>query len=368
MTRPRIPLMPPTLPDFEEIGPMWRRVLESGTLTLGPMTLELEAEAARRLGVGHVVALSSCTSGLLLVVRALGIRGPIVMPSFTWASTGLAAVWNGLDPRFVDIDPATWTLSPEAAERASEGAGAILAVNIFGAYPDMDALRQIARDRGIPFISDSAQGLGATHEGRGGGSLADVEIFSMSPTKLVTAAEGGLVATDDERLAFAVRRMRDYGKTEDGKDIAYHGLSARLSEFHAALALCGLRRIDDLLASRRARYAQYVERLAGAPDIATQDIPAEESSANYFVVRVKGTGRREKLAAALAEKGIASKPYFSPPLHRQTAFAEYAPARPLPETDAASSEGLALPLWTHMPPQIVDEVADAVIENMDRDL
>ncbi len=368
MNEKKVPLMRPTLAPWEEVAEDFRKVYESGSLTLGENTRRLEEEAAKRFDVSHVIALSSCTSGLILAMQAMKLSGEIIMPAFTWASTGLAAVWNNLRPVFADCVPGTYTLDPFSVKKLiTPETSAVIGVNVFGLFPDMDALRAVCDEAGIRFLCDSAQGAGATYKGKPGGGLADVEVFSMSPTKVLTAMEGGLVTTNDDELADAVRRMRDYGKSSGGRDIVLLGLSARMSEFHAVTGLSNLARLDDLLAARRAIFGRYYKGLAGVAGLEFQTIPENyTTSGNYLVIFLDlKQYDREALIERLSGRGIPTKRYFDPPLHRQQALQEYAGGA-LPVTEKASNRALALPIYTHMDLADVDYVCGVVREELAR--
>ncbi|MCC6159955.1 MAG: DegT/DnrJ/EryC1/StrS family aminotransferase [Deltaproteobacteria bacterium] len=357
----KIPLMKPTLAPWDSVADRFRAVYESGTLTLGDHTRAFEHAVAAALNVRHVVAVSSCTSGMMLLFRALELRGQVVMPSFTWASTGHAALWNNLEPIFADCTPGTYTLDPSrVAELAGKKTAAVMAVNVFGLYPEMDELRAVCAARDLPFLCDSAQGIGATYRGRVGGALADAEVFSLSPTKVVTAAEGGLVTTNDPVLAERIRRMRDYGKSPDARDIEILGLSARMSEFHAVVGLACIEMLDELLRGRDAIFARYREELGGIDGLTFQTIPEHcTTSGNYFIVFVDPDVRDiARLQDRLTARGVASKRYFHPPLHQQVAYRHLPPPpRPLPVTEWASRAGLALPIYTHMEIDLVSRIA-----------
>ncbi len=361
MTGTKIPLMKPTLAPWDAVAERFRAVYESGTLTLGDYTRAFEDAAARALDVKNVVAVSSCTSGMMLLFRALELRGQVVMPSFTWASTGHAALWNNLEPIFADCSPGTYTLDPaRVAELIGERTAAVMAVNVFGLYPEMDELRALCAARDLAFLCDSAQGIGAMYRGRVGGALADAEVFSLSPTKVVTAAEGGLVTTNDPVLAERIRRMRDYGKSPDARDIEILGLSARMSEFHAVVGLACIEMLDELLKGRDAIFARYRAELSGLDGLTFQTIPVHSTtSGNYFIVFVDPEARDiARLQERLTARGVASKRYFHPPLHLQVAYHHLPPPpRPLPVTEWASRAGLALPIYTHMDLDLVSRIA-----------
>jgi dTDP-4-amino-4,6-dideoxygalactose transaminase len=217
----------------------------------------------------------------------------------------------------------------------------------------MDRLQELSAKYGIPLLSDSAQGLGSTFRGKSAGGFGLCEVFSLSPTKVVTAIEGGLVTTNDRLLAEKLRSMRDYGKGPDGEDMAFNGLSARMSELHGAVGLMGLRDADRLIKARLRLIGRYRSRLAELPGCRVQEFPDDRtSSGNYFTL-VIGNGAkltRDAVYENLKSRNIQAKRYFHPPVHAQTAFRDR-PHRIIGElahTWSASSESLALPLYSHL--------------------
>lgn len=355
-----IPLVRPALVPWEQVEPLFAQIWKSGRLSCGEFTRRFEQATCEVTGARFAVAVSSCTSGLMLLLRALNITGEVVLPSFTWASTGHALVWNQITPVFADCLPDTFTLDPQdVRRRLTARTQAIFASNVFGVHPDMDALADVSEQAGVPLLCDSAQAIGARYNGRRAGSTAFAEVFSLSPTKVVTAVEGGLICTDDEKLADRLVSMRDYGKSSDGLDIESFGLSARLSELHAVVGAANLEHYRELINNRRRLAERYVDRLKNVEGVRFQAIPdGYESSYNYFVIQVD---KRNELQEWLAEKGIESKRYFYPPLHRQSSYAKLAlPEANLPVTEHAAATCLALPFYSDLPEKDVDLVAKAV--------
>jgi dTDP-4-amino-4,6-dideoxygalactose transaminase len=278
----------------------------------------------------------------------------VVVPSFTFAATVQAVLWNGLTPVFVDCLPGTMTLDPREVEKAvSPRTAAIMPVTIYGLPPDMEELEHLSRRLSLPLICDSAQGLGSTYQGRPAGGFGLCEVFSLSPTKVVTAIEGGVVTTNDQRLAEKIRAMRDYGKGPDGEDMIFNGLSARMSELHASVGLLSLQNADSLVKARLNLINAYREQTGSFPGCRVQDFPKDRtSSGNYFTLFVGKGARtdRDGVYRGLKDRHIQSKRYFHPPVHVQTAFKNrsHRVVGDLRHTWAASLESLALPLYSHM--------------------
>ena len=365
----RIPIIRPTLVEYGEVEKAFREIWDSGLITVGKYTEKFEEEVRQTTGVAHAVAVSSCTAGLMLAVKALGLRGEVIVPSFTFTATVHALVWNGIKPVFCDILPDTLDMDPVKAKALiTENTSALMPVYTFGLPPDIEALQRLADGANLRLLFDSAQGLGASYKGRQAGGFGDVEVFSLSPTKVVSAIEGGLVTTNNDEIARQVRSMRDYGKSRDGEDIDFVGLSARISEFHSTVGLKNLGRIRRLIAARRALIALYRRELADLPGIRFQAVPEDrESTGNYMVILVEEEGAgisRDGLYRALKQKGIETKRYYFPPVHLQQAYRNHrhAYAGQLPVTEKTANEALALPLFSHMEDSTVRQVCRIIRE------
>ncbi len=368
-----ITIIQPTLHDLEAVIAEFRQTWESGQVTTGTFTRRFESAVEEKLGVPHAVMVQSCTAGMMLVLRAFDLKGEVILPAFTWTSTAHAVVWNGLTPVFADISPGDYTLDPESVKNlVTPRTVAVMPVNVFGLPPDYDAFAQLGRDCQFRLVYDSAQGLGSRYLSKNGGwhysgVFGDAEIFSMSPTKVVSAIEGGLITTHNFELASQLRQMRDYGKTADGENIAWLGLSARVPEINAIVARHNFYHMDRMVARRRELRAAYLEGLSPLLGIHFQEIPeSRESSCNYFTIFL---GRKSKVSRneaymLLKERGIQAKKYFHPALHLQDVHlrAGHRYQGKLPVTEKAAAQGLALPFYSHMTLDIVNRVIEALNE------
>jgi dTDP-4-amino-4,6-dideoxygalactose transaminase len=311
------------------------------------------------------VAVSSCTAGLMLVLRASGLSGDVVLPSFTFSASAHAVVWNGLRPAFADIRPDDLLLDPAAVARsAGVRTSAILATHTYGTPCDTEALGRLARDNGIRLFFDAAHAFGSRHGGRMVGGFGDAEVFSLSPTKVLIAGEGGIIATNDDSLAERCRVGRDYGNPGD-YDTRFVGLNARMSELHAATALASFADLEERIGRRNQlaeRYRKVLDQLPGItfPAVAEGD----RSTYKDFTILIDPEEfgmDATAVAAALAAEGIQTRRYYAPPVHRQRAYRWVGPANgALPQTDWAAARVLTLPLWTGMDDEQVDGVGVAM--------
>ncbi|HXZ11718.1 MAG TPA: DegT/DnrJ/EryC1/StrS aminotransferase family protein [Candidatus Sulfotelmatobacter sp.] len=365
-------------------------VLRSGQLSLGPRLAEFEREFAAYAGTRFAVATNSGTSALHLCVRALGIGAAdeVLTTSFSFVASSNCLLYERALPSFVDIDPGTFNLDPVALRetiardctwervrrrlvnrRTGRIVRAILPVHVFGMPCEMAPIIEVAREFHLRVIEDACEALGAEHCGRHVGTFGDAAAFAFYPNKQMTTAEGGMVATNDARVAALCRSMRNQGRDEDGGWIRHVrlGYNYRLSDLHCALGLAQLERIEELLAAR-ARVAQwYATALATLPHVALPpDSGGLRRSWFAYVIQLAG-GRteldRDHLMAGLRDRGIASQAYFQP-IHRQPYFRETVPGPlpALPETEAAAERCLALPFFSSMTQDQVMEVGGALRE------
>jgi len=352
------------LPHFNDLEAELRGILSSGMVTKGRHLWEFEEAVGSHLGVRHAVAVSSCTVGLMLVYKALGLTGDVVVPSFTFMATVSALVWAGARPVFADVDPETTNLDPVAAEAAiTEQTCAIVAVHNFGNPAAIDELDRLAKRRGIPLVFDAAHGFGARYQGVPVGKQGKAHVYSLSPTKLLIAGEGGIVATDDDALAGQIRIGREYGNS-GSYDSAFAGLNGRLAEFNALL---GLRSLDQLEAAAQRRNevaALYQRELGEVPGIGFQAVRAGDrcSYKDFSVVVDEGVLgiSRDTVADALAAENIDTRKYYDPPVHRQMPYKHFPSADSLAATEHLSRNSLSLPLWSDMDDTTALRICEAV--------
>jgi dTDP-4-amino-4,6-dideoxygalactose transaminase len=317
---------------------------------------------AKHLQVKHAIAVSSCTVGLMLVYQALGLEGDAIVPSFTFMATVSGLRWCGVRPVFADIDPDSLNLDPEAVERLiTAKTSAIVAVHNFGNPAEMDRLETIADRHGVPLILDAAHGFGSLYNNQPLGAQGAAQVFSMSPTKLLVAGEGGVVSTNDDLIAQRVRTAREYGNPGN-YDSTCVGLNARLPEFNALLGQYSLRSLETSAHRRNEIAAQYRKNLAHLPGLSFQRISSgNRSSYTMFSIAIDAVAfgiTRNELALTLAEQNIETRCYYDPPVHRQSAYRQFAsPLTDLTNTDFLSASVLCLPLWSTMEDSVVSDVS-----------
>ena len=286
---------------------------------------------------------------------------PVLLPSFTFSASAHAVAWNRLVPRFVDCDERTFHLDPHDAESQLNDAGAIMPTHLFGAPCDAERFEAIARRAGRALVFDAAHGFGAIRQGRAVGGFGDAEVFSLSPTKLLTSGEGGLVATPHDDVARSLRHGRDYGNCRDD-NTEFIGLNARMSELHAALALEVLSDVDTSLARRRQlgrRYYRHVDEIPGLRSQAIEEGDEVTYKAISIVIEPEYGIERDLLVHAFRAEGIDTRCYFWPPVHQQRPYASLG-GPPLPVTTDLARRVVTLPIWPSMNDTDVDTIAEVL--------
>lgn len=355
----------PTLPKIRGILKQYMPAYDRGLITNGALVSRLEEAVAERLNARHCVAVSSCTSGLCLVVRAMGLQGDVIVPAMTFFATAHALLWNGLQPVLADCRPDSWNIDPADVERRiTPRTSAILAVHLYGNPCAVEELTNVAARHGLRLIFDAAHAFGSEHRGRPIGQFGDAEVFSLSPTKILVAGEGGLVTTNDATLARLLRTGRNYGDSGT-YDCELLGLNGRMSEFHAAMALSGLELVE-MKVRRYNRIARlYRERLSGIEGISFPEVRTDDlSTYKDYCIHVDASAfgcTRDELVAGLKAENVEARRYFYPPLNRQALYRKFArEGPPLIHTDRLSDGVLSLPIYHSLGDQTVNTVADAI--------
>lgn len=344
-----IPILRPTLPDLKELLPGLKKSFRLGQITNASNVRKFEEMAADYLGVRYCVAVSSCTTGLILTHKCIGLKGEVIVPSFTFHATVHSLIWNNLTPVFVDCREDTFNIDEDKIEALiNKNTSAILAVYMYGNPPAVRKLECIAARHNLKLIFDSAQSFGSEFKGIKAGRFGDVEVFSLSPTKLLIAGEGGLVSTNDKELTDKIKVARNYGDSGD-YDCAFNGFNARMGEFNAILAMKGLKIADKKLKRRNEVARLYTDFFKNYKGVTFQKIEGGNvcNFKDYsIVIDPELTGiNRDLLAIALKKENIDTRKYFYPPVHVQKVFRAYN-GKGLAVTEKISSRVLSLPIYS----------------------
>lgn len=325
----------------------------------GPYSLELERRIADYVGVKHCIAMCNATVALEIAIRALGMRGEVIIPSFTFVATAHALQWQEITPVFCDIDPETYNLDPRRVEQlVTPQTTGIIGVHVFGRPCDTEALSEIAKRRNLALLFDAAHAFGCSYGGRLIGSFGDAEVFSFHATKFLNTLEGGAVVTNDDALATRIRLMKNFGFTYyDRTD--YIGINGKMNEVSAATGLTNLESIDEFISINQRNYQLYREELAGVRgiDLIVYD-DAEKSNYQYVVLEIneREVGlTRDQLVEVLQAENILARRYFYPGCHSLEPYKSLFPDAGvlLPETERLTRRVLCLPTGTAIG---VDEV------------
>ena len=361
----RLPIASPTLPSFDALLPRMRAIWESGDLTNGKTVAEFESLVAAKMPGREIVAVSSCTSGLMLALRTLDVQGEVLLPSFTFTASAHAVVWAGCTPVWVECDADTHNIDIEDLQRKiTPRTGAILAVYVSGNPPALDALETIARKHGVRLILDAAHAMGTTYQGRPAGTFGDAEVFSLSPTKTITTCEGGIVSLREPEIGRLVRIGRNYANPGN-YDCQFIGLNARMSELHALVGVESFKMLDANVRERQRLVKLYRDKLKGVRGVHFQEVLSGNTSSqkdlSLRIVAKEFGATRDEVRAELTKAGVETRTYFAPPVHLQTAYKPWrTQTGPLPVTEQLATEVLNPPLWVGLTTADVERVAGII--------
>jgi dTDP-4-amino-4,6-dideoxygalactose transaminase len=340
------------------------QVFDRQSFILGPEVEAFERETAAYCRVKHAIGCGSGSDALLLALMALGVGAgdEVITVAFTFFATASAVTRLGARPVFVDIAPDDFNINPDLIERAiTPRAKAIMPVHLFGQCAEMDAIREIAERHNLAVVEDAAQAIGAEYHERRAGAMSAIGCFSFFPSKnLGGAGEGGLMTTNDDRLAEQLRLLRVHGMQPK----YYHrivGVNSRLDALQAAVLRVKLKYLDQWSDARR-RNAERYERLfaeAGVEEVVTPTIrPNRRHIFNQYTIRCS---RRDELMDFLKREGVGCEIYYPVPLHQQECFAYLGyKAGDLPVTEQAARECLSLPIY----PELTVEMQRYVVEKI----
>ncbi len=305
------------------------RILDSQWLTNnGPMVQEFERRIAERVGVKHCVAMCNATIALEIAIRALGLTGEVIVPSWTFVATAHALYWQGITPVFADIDPATHNLDPDAVCRMiTPRTSGIIGVHLWGRAAPIDELQAIADEHGLKLMFDAAHAFGSSYKGQSIGRFGACEVFSFHATKAFNTMEGGAIITDDDALAEAMRLMRNFGFK--GYDNVIHpGTNGKMIEMCAAMGLANLGGFEGTIEANRRNHAAYRQALAGIPGVGVLDYDATERNSHHYIVLEIGDecrASRDEIIVALQAENILARKYFWPGCHGMQPYRDLFP-------------------------------------------
>ena len=332
----------------------------------GPYMQELEKKLAVFLNVKHCIAICNATIALEITARALGLRGEVILPSFTFIASAHALQWQEITPVFCDVDPITHNIDPAKIENLiTPRTTGILGVHVWGRACDVETLSALAKKHQLKLMFDAAHALGASCQGQMIGGFGDAEVFSFHATKFFNSFEGGAVTTNNDELAQKIRSMRNFGFAglDYVKDV---GTNGKMSEISAAMGLTSLESLDEFIEINQRNYQGYSKGLDGIPGVRLIKYDQQEkNNYQYVVIEIdeKAAGiDRDLLVKILNAENILSRRYFYPGCHQMEPYRSYFPnaGLVLPETEKLTLKVLQLPTGTAVGEMEINNVCELI--------
>jgi dTDP-4-amino-4,6-dideoxygalactose transaminase len=326
----------------------------------GPLVQEFEARIQELVGVKHCVAMCNATIALEIAIRALDLRGEVIVPAYTFIATAHALQWQEITPVFADMDPATHNMAPGMIERLiTPRTTGIIGVHLWGRPCDTEAIESIAQNHRLKVMYDAAHAFGCQHGQRMVGNFGSCEVFSFHATKFINSFEGGAAVTNDDALAAKMRLMRNFGFA--GYDrVIYPGTNGKMTEICAAMGLTSLEAMEEIVKANRRNYEAYRVGLKGLPGVLLKEYgSSERRNYQYIVVEVNETKAkvsRDELVAVLQAENVLARKYFWPGCHRMEPYRSHYPQAGLllAETERVAARVIVLPTGTAVSP---DDIA-----------
>lgn len=332
----------------------------------GPFVREFERRIADAIKVKHCIAMCNATVALEIAIRAAGLTGEVIVPSFTFVATAHALQWQEITPVFCDVDPDTHNIDPDQVEAMiTPRTTGIIGVHLWGRACGVEALTTIAQEHRLKLLFDAAHAFGCSYQGRMIGGFGDAEVFSFHATKFFNTLEGGAVTTNDDELAAKMRLMKNFGFA--GYDnVIYVGTNGKMNEVSAAMGLTGLESLDQFIATNYRNYKQYQHELANVPGVqlVTYD---ETEKCNYQYVILEIDERmtqvsRDQLVRILHAENVLARRYFFPGCHRMEPYRSFFPHAGLllRETERLVERVISLPTGTAVGPAEISKICQII--------
>lgn len=331
----------------------------------GPLVQELERRICEYIGVRNCVAMCNGTIALEIATRALGLKGEVIVPSYTFVATAHALQWQEITPIFADIDPVTQNLDPAAVERMiTPKTTGIIGVHLWGRPAPIDALQSLADKHDLRLMFDASHGFGCTSGGKRLGGFGECEVFSFHATKFFNTFEGGAVVTNDDELAEKMRLMRNFGFAAFDK-VIYPGTNGKMTEVAAAMGLVNFDALDQFIERNRANYLCYRDGLRDVPHLSVIDYDEHEQNNYQYVVLQLGADfpiSRDRLIEVLHVERVLARRYFWPGVHNMEPYRAHYPhaSLVLPNTELVTRGVVVLPTGTTIGNNHVNGICDVI--------
>ncbi len=336
------------------------------------MVQEFEEKLRELLGVKHALAMCNATAALQIASMALDLKGEVIMPSYTFIATAHALHWQGIKPVFADMDPATHNIDPARIEALiTPRTTGIVGVHVWGRACETAAIEAIAAKHKLKVMYDASHGFGCSVSGRMLGNFGTCEVFSFHATKFINALEGGIVATNDDELAYRIRMMTNFGFT--GYDrVEYLGINGKMNEISAAMGLTNLEAMSEIVDVNRRNYLAYCEELRSLPGVSViRYDPTQENNFQYVVIEVDPdlcARNRDEIVEALHAENVIARKYFWPGCHRMEPYRTTQPEawKHLPETERVAARVIVLPTGQTVDEETVARVCEIIKEAVEK--
>jgi dTDP-4-amino-4,6-dideoxygalactose transaminase len=332
----------------------------------GPLVAEFERRIARYVGVKHCIATCNATVAMEIAIRALGLRGEVIVPSFTFIATAHALQWQQVRPVFCDIESSSPLIDPAHIEELiTPRTTGIVGVHLWGHICNVASIMEIAARHDLKVLFDAAHAFGCTYRGEKVGRFGDVEVFSFHATKFINSAEGGAVVTNNGELAHKIRLMKNFGFS-DYDEVSHVGTNGKMPEVSAAIGLTNLESIDDVLAVNCRNYRKYREELIGFEGVELMTYDEDETcNYQYIVIEIdkeKTKITRDRLMKVLHAENVLVRRYFYPGCHRMEPYKTDFPdaGDKLPNTEKLTERVLTLPTGTAVSAADIEKICGLI--------
>ncbi len=355
----------PNIGNREKFAERMTDILDRRWLTnSGKYVKELEQRIAEFVGVKHCIAMCNATVALEIAIRALGLTGEVIVPSFTFIATAHALQWQQIVPVFCDIDLTTHNLDYRRVEELiTPQTSGIIGVHVWGRACNIEALREIAQRNSLRVLFDAAHAFACSHKGEMIGGFGDAEVFSFHATKFFNTFEGGAVTTNNDELATKIRLMKNFGFS--GYDqVTYLGTNGKMSECSAAMGLTSLESLEDFIATNRRNYEVYQKGLAGVAEIRLMSFDEDEKcNYQYIVLEIdedRAGIKRDELVKILHAENVIARRYFYPGCHKMEPYRSACPdaGQRLPLTERLVERVICLPTGTAVAPSQISDICE----------
>lgn len=353
----------PLLPPLKEYEKKLEEIWANQWLTnYGPLEHEFQSHLKNLFNARHVELFSNGHTSLDLALRALNLEGEVITTPFTFASTTQAIMENNLKPVYADVDEEYYNIKPENIESLiSEDTCAIVPVHVFGNPCEVEKIESIAKEYGLKVIYDAAHAFGVKIDGKSIVNYGDLSMLSFHATKVFNTIEGGALVFDDDELSYKLRALKNFGITPDKEEVQFMGKNGKMNEFEAAMGLCNLNNLDNVIHERSLIYNHYLECLEDLEDAGDLKVIRPQKNVDYnyayFTIKLNGVEERDYLMDKLAEYNVFAKKYFYPPCNE---FPAYDFERNTPIAKDVSDSILSLPMYYGLGLDAVGQICEII--------